>query len=158
MPNFIAEWYGVRLYPSAAGASAAVDLLREKRCPFLSDALEAPIACIKNPNSSGVCTITTTRAEVRDWITCPYRVLERGIIQEVTRKVFSDRREELPGFMGRLPWFPTGSARRGFPISLTASFGGYGNSMAIRNPTALGRVGAAMRWREALARSGEIAR
>ena len=96
MPNFIAEWYGVRLYPSAAGASGAIDPLREKQCPFLSDALEAPITCIKNPNSSGVCTITTTRGEIRDWITCPYRVLERGIIHEVTRKIFSDGRARLP--------------------------------------------------------------
>ena len=40
--NFISEWYGVRLYPSAsgAGASDAVELFRNRRCPFLSSALE----------------------------------------------------------------------------------------------------------------------
>lgn len=67
MPNFIAEWYGVRLYPSAAGASGAIDPLREKQRPFLSDALEAPITCIKNPNSSGVCTIMECRSE-DEWL------------------------------------------------------------------------------------------
>ena len=96
--NFISEWYGVRLYPSAsgAGASSAIESFRNKRCPFLSSALEEPTACIKNSNSSGVCTITTTRRRISDWIVCPYRVLEKRIICEVTRKIFSDPREEIP--------------------------------------------------------------
>ena len=39
--NFISEWYGVRLYPSAsgAGASSAIESFRNKRCPFPSSAL-----------------------------------------------------------------------------------------------------------------------
>lgn len=96
--NFISEWYGVRLYPSASGAgtSSAIELFENKRCPFLSNALEEPTACIKNRNSSGVCTITTTKNKLSDWIVCPYRVLEKRIVDEVARKIFSDSREDLP--------------------------------------------------------------
>ena len=97
-PNFISEWYGVRLYPSASGAgvSDAIELFRNRRCPFLSSALEEPTPCTKNRNSSGVCTITTTKGGNRDWIVCPYRVLEKRTIYEVARKIFSDAREEIP--------------------------------------------------------------
>lgn len=93
--NFVSEWYGVRLYPSAVGASRAMDRLRSKRCPFLSDALEEPTRCVKRANSTGVCTITTTKQGVKDWVVCPYRVLEREIISEVARVVFSDRRPDI---------------------------------------------------------------
>ena len=94
--NFISEWYGVRLYPSASGASGSIDILRNKCCPFLSDTLATPTSCVKRPNSAGVCTITTTKAGARDWIVCPYRALERRLIHEVARKIFSDSREEIP--------------------------------------------------------------
>ena len=95
-PNFISEWYGVRLYPSASGAPTSVAPFRSRCCPFLSDTLGATTQCVKNPNSSGVCTITTTKKESRDWIVCPYRALERQLIQKITRKIFSDTREDLP--------------------------------------------------------------
>ena len=95
-PNFISEWYGVRLYPSVFGESVSIAPFRSGCCPFLSDTLGTRTQCIKSPNSSGVCTITTTKKEVRDWIVCPYRALERQLIQRVTRKIFSDVREELP--------------------------------------------------------------
>ena len=96
--NYVSEWYGVRLYPSPSGASAALDTLRERRCPFLSDALEVHTKCIKSANSAGVCTITTTRNGVKDWIVCPYRTLERQIVSEVARRIFSDQREHVPLF------------------------------------------------------------
>lgn len=97
--NYISEWYGVRLYPSSAGAAGAVSSLKSRRCPFLSDALDAHAACVKSPNSAGVCTITTTRNGLKDWIVCPYRALERQVVGEVARRIFADRR-------GRLPLFP----------------------------------------------------
>ena len=93
--NFISEWYGVRLYPSAVGAAGTMDRLRKRQCPFLSDALEQETRCVKKANSSGVCTITTTNLGLRDWVVCPYRVLERRIVSEVARIVFSDPREEV---------------------------------------------------------------
>lgn len=96
--NYISEWYGVRLYPSASGVAGAVSALQNRRCPFLSDALGAPAACIKSPNSAGVCTITTTRNGLKDWIICPYRALERQIVNEVTRRIFADHRERVPLF------------------------------------------------------------
>ena len=94
--NFISEWYGVRLYPSASGAPVSIASLRSGRCPFLSNTLGADTQCVKNPNSSGVCTITTTKKGTRDWIVCPYRALEPQLIQEVARKIFSDVRKKLP--------------------------------------------------------------
>ena len=94
--NFISEWYGVRLYPSASGTSVPITSLQSGRCSFLSNTLGATTQCVKSPNSSGVCTITTTKTEIRDWIVCPYRALEPQLIQEVTRRIFSDVRKELP--------------------------------------------------------------
>lgn len=94
--NFISEWYGVRLFPSVSCSSAAIRLFQQRRCPFLSDALEQPTACIKSPNSAGVCTISTTKTGTKDWIVCPYRVLERKVIDEVARKIFSDSRQKIP--------------------------------------------------------------
>ncbi len=96
--NFISEWYGVRLFPSVSCSSDAIRLFQQKRCPFLSDALETPTACIKSPNSAGVCTVSTTKSGIRDWIVCPYRALERPVIHQVTRKIFSDNRQEIPVF------------------------------------------------------------
>ena len=98
--NFLSEWYGVRLYPTSAGAGSehALNLFRTQQCPFLSRALERATTCIKNRNSRGVCTITTTKDEKRDWIVCPYRVLEPHIIHDVTRKIFSDVRENVQVF------------------------------------------------------------
>lgn len=96
--NFISEWYGVRLYPSAMGASNAMESLRSMQCPFLSDALEEPTRCVKKANSAGVCTITTTKAGMKDWVVCPYRVLERDIVSEVARVIFSDSRQDLVVF------------------------------------------------------------
>ncbi len=93
--NLVSEWYGVRLYPSAADALQAMDRLRSKQCPYLSDALEEAVGCIKRANSSGVCTVTTTKMGTKDWVVCPYRVLEREIISEVTRVIFSDRRQDI---------------------------------------------------------------
>ena len=98
--NFLSEWYGVRLYPTAtgAGSSHALKLFESQQCPFLTRALERPTTCIKNPNSRGVCTITTTRDDMRDWIVCPYRVLEPQIVHEVARKIFSDDRDNVNVF------------------------------------------------------------
>ena len=98
--NFISEWYGVRLFPRTTGGDDpdTIEKFKRKHCPFLTDALETERACTKNQNSSGVCTITTTKDKSRDWIVCPYRVLERNIIREVTRRIFSDDRDVLPVF------------------------------------------------------------
>ena len=98
--NFLSEWYGVRLYPMATGAGSqdALNLFRTQQCPFLTRALEHPTTCIKNRNSRGVCTITTTKDSIRDWIVCPYRVLEPHIIHEVARKIFSDVRDSVHVF------------------------------------------------------------
>ena len=98
--NYLSEWYGVRLYPIATGAGSphALKLFESQQCPFLTRALERPTICIKNSNSKGVCTITTTKGKSRDWIVCPYRVLEPQIILEVTRKIFSDDRDQVRVF------------------------------------------------------------
>ena len=76
-------------------AAGKMGRLRKRQCPFLSDALEQETRCVKKANSSGVCTITTTNLGMRDWVVCPYRVLERRIVSEVARIVFSDPREEV---------------------------------------------------------------
>jgi hypothetical protein len=96
--NFISEWFGVRLYPEPLCTSSDIDAFRARQCPFLTDTLAKPTACIKSENALGVCTITTSRGGLRDWIVCPYRVLERSILHEVARKIFGDPRDSLDIF------------------------------------------------------------
>lgn len=93
--NFISEWFGVRLYPVPYCTKDSISAFLKKRCPFLSNALGRETQCVKSANSSGVCTITTKKDGLRDWIVCPYRVLDIGILHDVVGRIFGDNREKI---------------------------------------------------------------
>jgi hypothetical protein len=96
--NFISEWFGVRLYPDPHCTPSDVHAFRDRKCPFLTNTLARTTACVKSENSLGVCTVTTSKGVLRDWIVCPYRVLEPTILHDVTQKIFGDPRTEIPIF------------------------------------------------------------
>ena len=59
------------------------------RCPFLSDVLHRSTDCVKNENSSGVCSISSSSNGPRqDWLVCPYRVINSTIVRRSCQLIF----------------------------------------------------------------------
>ena len=70
--------------------------MRTHRCPFLTAAVGEAQECIKATPSQGVCTITSRDARRYgvddgsiDWLVCPYRTLDHGLLNEVARHLFA---------------------------------------------------------------------
>lgn len=69
--------------------------MQNQLCPFLTDAVGEAQEGIKATSSQGVCTITSrdgSRYGVDDgpidWLVCPYRTLDHGLLNEVARHLF----------------------------------------------------------------------
>jgi hypothetical protein len=87
--NFVSEWYGHRVYPVVASIPGALAVQKDGRCPFLSAAILQPTSCVKPPTSSGVCTISSSSNGPRqDWLVCPHRALDPGLLEDVSRRLF----------------------------------------------------------------------
>lgn len=87
--NHVAEWFGHRVYPVVADTPESLRDQEEQRCPFLSVATGQKHKCIKNTQSLGVCTISTSGAVGRqDWLVCPFRVLEPELLDDAARRLF----------------------------------------------------------------------
>ncbi|WP_188196797.1 hypothetical protein [Nonomuraea sp. SYSU D8015] len=87
--NHIAEWFGHRIYPVVADTEMSLSDQQDGRCPFISAATGETHECIKNDQSKGVCTISTSGpAGRRDWLACPFRVLEPGLLDDAARRLF----------------------------------------------------------------------
>lgn len=87
--NYIAEWHGHRVYPTVAKVRAAYVDQSEKRCPFLSEATLREATCIKPPAAKGICTISTTTTGARaDWLVCPYRAFDPGLLDAAATRLF----------------------------------------------------------------------
>lgn len=86
--NFVGEWFGHRIYPDVKVRSGDIASLLAKECPFLTKATGHDTKCVKNANSSGVCTITTTSKIIKDWMVCPYRSLDSAYITQVVKRLF----------------------------------------------------------------------
>jgi hypothetical protein len=87
--NYVSEWFGHRMYPQVVtSATSLADQLQEK-CPFLSGVTDEFRECIKSPAAKGVCTISTATAPTRqDWLVCPYRAFDAGLISSAVRRLF----------------------------------------------------------------------
>lgn len=89
--NFVAEWFGHRVFPVVASNPGALADQSSGRCPFLSHATAQERPCIKSTNSRGICTISTTTAGARqDWLVCPYRAVQQTLLDEVVRRIYPD--------------------------------------------------------------------
>jgi hypothetical protein len=87
--NLIAEWFGHRVHPTVTATGVALADQQTRRCPLLSLATESDRTCIKSAVSAGVCTISSTSNGPRqDWLVCPYRALDHGLVQDATRRLF----------------------------------------------------------------------
>lgn len=87
--NFVSEWFGQRIYPEVRLDIAALTGDGAGKCPFLSDVLHREAACVKNENSKGVCTISSSSNGARqDWLVCPYRVISSKIVTRACELIF----------------------------------------------------------------------
>lgn len=93
--NFIAEWFGHRVWPTVDGSDAAVRNQSSRRCPFLSFATGEDRKCIKIPRGgaepTGVCTVSSdSNGERQDWLACPYRILDQHftLLVEAVRTLY----------------------------------------------------------------------
>ncbi|MDK9724048.1 MAG: hypothetical protein OEL88_04100 [Sterolibacteriaceae bacterium MAG5] len=87
--NFVGEWYGQRIYPLVRLDVEAVSGENAGKCAFLSDVLHRSTNCVKNTNSSGVCTISSSSNGPRqDWLVCPYRVINSAIVSRGCQLIF----------------------------------------------------------------------
>lgn len=94
-PNhFVGEWFGQRIFPVVQLGPLSLPTLRQSTCPFLTAAKGEPTDCIKAKPSLGVCTITSKEGALYgrdgaiDWLVCPYRTLDHGLLEEVARRLF----------------------------------------------------------------------
>lgn len=84
------EWFGNRIFPKVSSETLAMSDQRAGRCPFLTEALKAKTPCVKAPNSLGVCTISAASNGPRqDWLVCPYRALDDGLLADIARRLYS---------------------------------------------------------------------
>lgn len=87
--NYVSEWFGHRMYPTVVATDASLKEQRAEHCPFLSLATGESRQCIKAEASRGVCTISSASNGIRqDWVVCPYRAFDRGLMQEVAGRFF----------------------------------------------------------------------
>ena len=84
--NFIAEWFGYRMYPTTRPDPLHVRDQRAERCPFLSRALREESPCVKRPNARGICTIAGPGDA--DWLVCPHRALDGVLLDAAARRLF----------------------------------------------------------------------
>ena len=87
--NYIGEWFGYRVYPEVKCGDVPATEFTSKKCPFLSASTGTIRECVKNDNSKGVCTITTTTGKTQDWMVCPYRSLDDAILTDAIGRIFS---------------------------------------------------------------------
>jgi hypothetical protein len=88
--NFISEWFGQRIYPVARVDVSAITGKKSEHCPFLTTILHQQTRCVKNENSLGVCTISSSSNGVRqDWLACPYRVIDSHIVRRSCQLIFN---------------------------------------------------------------------
>lgn len=102
--NFVAEWFGHRVWNKVDSDATALANQCNRLCPFLSSAIGAKKRCIKSAGRSsptGVCTISSDSNGLRqDWLACPYRTLDEQftILTQAIRLLF-DISPDTPVFI-----------------------------------------------------------
>jgi hypothetical protein len=87
--NYISEWFGQRTYPDVRLDDKALSGPNWGACPFLSEVKRQRTQCIKNENAFGVCTINSVGIDSRrDWLVCPYRVIDSDIVKAGCEAIF----------------------------------------------------------------------
>lgn len=87
--NYVAEWFGHRVYPTVAQTEESVTDQLGQRCPFLSRVKTSTQQCIKPAAARGVCSVSSNSNGTRqDWVVCPYRVFDQSLIDHVAARLF----------------------------------------------------------------------
>ncbi|MYY06732.1 hypothetical protein GT035_31860 [Streptomyces sp. SID4913] len=87
--NVIGEWFGHRVYPVVAETPESLSDQEAERCPFLTKATGKSTGCVKQKNSKGVCTISSTSNGPRqDWLACPFRALDDSMLIDAAHRLF----------------------------------------------------------------------
>ncbi|MET7768200.1 hypothetical protein [Nocardia sp. NPDC005366] len=87
--NFIAEFFGHRVYPEVVSTKAAKADQAKETCPFLTSAKTVETRCVKRATSRGVCVVSTAVETRRyDWLVCPNRALDPAFMAAASRKIF----------------------------------------------------------------------
>jgi len=95
--NYISEWFGQRIFPMVRLDSTRFTKDAYDPCPFLTTVLRKTTKCVKNENSLGVCTINaSSNGRRQDWLACPYRVIDSGIVTDACEKIFSAKPSARP--------------------------------------------------------------
>jgi hypothetical protein len=88
--NYISEWFGQRIFPEVRLSNKAISGANWGVCPFISAIKRERTQCIKNENAFGVCTINSMAGQTRrDWLVCPYRVIDSEIVKHGCETVFN---------------------------------------------------------------------
>lgn len=79
--NYVAEWFGHRVWPQVDTSDEAVRNQSACLCPFLSRATASKTACVKTARGmddpTGVCVISSdSNGDRQDWLACPVRTLD----------------------------------------------------------------------------------
>lgn len=97
--HFVSEWFGQRIYPEVRLDVSAITGKNAGKCPFLSSILKTCTNCVKNENSTGVCTISgNSNGPRQDWLACPYRVIDSELVERSCSIIFglTENRKPLP--------------------------------------------------------------
>lgn len=95
--NFISEWFGQRIFPEVRLDDNAISGTNWGICPFLSGIKRVRTKCIKNENAFGVCTINSVGIDARrDWLVCPYRVIDSELVKNGCETIFGSSRSISP--------------------------------------------------------------
>jgi hypothetical protein len=88
--NFVAEWFGHRVYPVVGATPESLRDQRAQTCPFLSEATATKAVCVKPEASKGICTISSIGSSKlrQDWLVCPFRGLDHPLVDDVARRLF----------------------------------------------------------------------
>ncbi len=87
--NYISEWFGQRTYPDVRLSDKAISGSNWGICPFLSGVKRQRTQCVKSENAFGVCTINSVGIDTRrDWLVCPYRVIDSDIVKAGCETIF----------------------------------------------------------------------
>lgn len=95
--NYISEWFGQRIFPEVRLNDRAMTGSNWGICPFLSGVKRQRTQCIKSENAFGVCTINSVGPDARrDWLVCPYRVIDSDIVKAGCETIFETRASVTP--------------------------------------------------------------
>lgn len=95
--NYVSEWFGQRIFPKVKLDTPQISGPNAGKCPFLSDVLHLATPCVKNQNSTGVCTVSSASNGLRqDWLVCPYRVISSEIVSRGCQVIFGLEAEVTP--------------------------------------------------------------